>query len=133
GSSTNNPNPTPPNPTAPSPTNPSNPFPTQLELIGMLPRLSVTNVAGHPVLTVSGVLGATFNVQVSSEMSSFAGWTTLTNLPITTLDADAPPAGGNALARAFEPGSETFQDPSTNAAGVKFYRIYMPMGFESFR
>jgi hypothetical protein len=114
------------------PTQVANDTPTQLNLVGLLPRMWMGHSNGAPVITLGGAVGATFTIQVATNVNGFEQWTTVTNVKMSTIAANTPPLTGNALNKAFVPSLESWTDTEVsgaNFAGIKFYRIYMPDGY----
>lgn len=108
-----------------------NDSPTQLNLVGLLPRMWMSRTNGSPVITLGGAVGASFTIQVATNITGFEEWTTVTNVKMSTVAPNSPTPTGNALNKAFVPSLESWTDSeaATNSVGVKFYRIFMPYGY----
>lgn len=105
--------------------------PTQLSLVGLLPQMRVAITNGGRLLSLGGAVGATFTIQVATNVTGFEEWLTVTNIKMTATDPNIPAPTGNALNKAFVPSIETWTDDetSTNSSDMKFYRIFMPNGY----
>ena len=103
---------------------------TQMDLVGMFPRLWLITTNGQPLIEVSGAVGATYAIQSTTNPSIAGSWETLTNLALITpaLTADASPQ--TILENAFIPSVEIFEDPAAVDGAHRFYRLYMPFGYE---
>jgi hypothetical protein len=103
--------------------------PTQVNLIGMLPRLWLYPTNGQALLALQGTVGATFSIQYSTNPAIAESWTTITNLKLTLPAPNANPNPGTTLEKAFIPALEAYQDPNPVDGTIRYYRIYMPLGY----
>jgi hypothetical protein len=110
--------------TVPASTNPS-----QLNLTGMLPRLGLSWENGSSVLTVQGPLGATLEIQSSTNPGAADSWQTVTTIKLAARAPNANPYPTNILEKAFVPALETFGDVEPTDGVFRYYRLFMPLGF----
>ena len=103
--------------------------PTEASLIGMLPRIWLYPTNGQALLALQGTVGATFSIQYSTNPAIADSWTTITNLKLTLPAPSANPNPGTTLEKAFVPALEAFQDPNPVDGTIRYYRIYMPLGY----
>ena len=103
--------------------------PTQANLIGMLPRLWLYPTNGQALLALQGTVGATFSIQYSTNPAIVDSWITITNLKLSLPAPNANPNPGTTLEKAFIPALEAFQDPNPVDGTIRYYRIYMPLGY----
>ncbi|HUS36820.1 MAG TPA: fibronectin type III domain-containing protein [Verrucomicrobiae bacterium] len=109
--------------------NDNTPGPTQINLIGMLPRLWLYPANGQSLLAIQGSIGATFAIQSSTNPTAPDSWITLTNITLSALSPNANPSPGTTLEKAFLPALETFLDPYPSDGELRAYRIYMPLTY----
>jgi hypothetical protein len=106
--------------------------PTQLNLVGLLPRMWMSRTNGSPLVTLGGAVGASFTIQIATNVNGFEEWTTVTNIKMSVAAPNTPAPTGNALNKAFVPSLASWVDsssPATNSGAMKFYRIFMPYGY----
>ena len=102
---------------------------TALNLAGMLPRLWLYPPNGQVLLGVSGAVGSTFLIQASTNPTLSGSWTTVTSLRLTVPAPNANLNPVTTLERAFVPSLEYFQDTNAIDGILRYYRIYMPLGY----
>jgi hypothetical protein len=107
----------------------TNSITAQVNLLGMLPRLWLYPTNGQAVLAIQGTVGATFAIQSSTNPAALDSWTTITNIKLSAIAPNVNPTPGTTLEKAFIPALESFQDPTPVDGMVRYYRIYMPMGY----
>jgi hypothetical protein len=87
---------------------------------------------GQPNLNLGGTVGATITIQSGSDLTSFSGWSDVTNLSISNTAPVAltnpPSQTPDALDLAFVPGLETVPVAATNS-GLQFFRVVMPYDY----
>jgi hypothetical protein len=107
----------------------SNSVPTEINLIGMVPRLWLYPTNGQALLAVQGTVGATFQIQYSTNPAAADSWITITNLKLSAAAPNAATNGTTTLEKAFIPALESYQDPNPIDGVFRYYRIYMPLGY----
>ena len=103
--------------------------PTEINLVGILPRLWLQPAYGQMFLSVQGPLGATVAIQSSSNPADHDSWRTIANIKLWALATNANPAPASTLERAFIPGMVTLEDPNPPDGTFRAYRIYMPLAY----
>lgn len=103
--------------------------PTQVNLLGMLPRLWLYPTNGQALIALQGTVGASFAIQYSTNPAIADSWITITNITLTLPAPNANTAPATTLERAFIPALEAFQDPNPADGIMRYYRIYMPNGY----
>lgn len=101
----------------------------QTSLSGVVPRLRLYPTNGYAMLVVQGALGANFEIQSSTNTSDANSWKTVANVTLTDPSPDANPNPTTTLGAAFVPSTATIIDPDPIDGTMRYYRIYMPLGF----
>ena len=93
-------------------------------------RLGLTN-GTHPLLAISGTVGATLMVQSTTNVLNPDSWATITNLSISVADPNVQSNGGapSALTTAFVPAAQGYEVIDTNPPSGEFYRVVMPYDY----
>lgn len=102
---------------------------TELNLFGVQPRMWLYPTNGQALLAIAGSLGATFTIQSTTNIANGLSWLTVTNVKMSEVSADADPAPNGTLRKAFIPALQSWQDPAPIDNQLRFYRIFMPLGF----
>jgi hypothetical protein len=92
--------------------------------------MGLTN-SSHPLLGIFGTVGATLMVQSTTNVMNPDSWTTITNLPITTVATSSQTNGGapSALTTAFVPAAQSYEVVDSNPPPGEFYRVVMPYDY----
>lgn len=103
--------------------------PTEINLVGILPRLWLQPAYGQMFLSIQGPLGATVAIQSSSNPADRDSWHTIANIKLWALAPNANPVPASTLERAFIPAMVTLEDPNPPDGTFRAYRIYMPLAY----
>lgn len=104
--------------------------PGEISVMGVPPVLGLSfNASHHPVLNVTGVLGATFVLQSSSNASGQSAWNILTNLTMTNATGPTNQNSTSIVNLAFAPAAQTYEVVDTAPPTGEFFQVMMPYDY----
>jgi hypothetical protein len=106
----------------------------QAQIWGIPPLLRLTVSNGQPNLNIGGTVGATVEVQSTTNPAAPFSWTTLTNVVLTNvapIESNAVPGQPqDAIDLAFVPAAQIAALPTTTAAArMQFFRVIQPYDY----
>ncbi|MGP8198828.1 MAG: hypothetical protein ACLQU4_04925 [Limisphaerales bacterium] len=106
----------------------------QAQIWGIPPLLRLTVSNGQPNLNIGGTVGATVEVQSTTNLASPFSWTTITNVALTNvapIESNAvPDQPQDAIDLAFVPAAQVAELPTTTAAArMQFFRVIQPYDY----
>jgi len=107
---------------------------TQAQIWGIPPILKLTVSNGQPNLNIGGTVGATVNVETTTNPIAPFSWTTLTNVALTNIapmETNAVPGQPqDAIDLAYVPAVQVAPLPTTtSSARMQFFRVVMPYDY----
>lgn len=106
---------------------------TQALIWGIPPILTLAMSNSQPYLSIGGTVGATYNVQSSTNPLLASSWTTITNVVMTNIaqmDTNTVPGQvQDAIDLAYVPGVQTVALPNTGAT-MEHFRVVMPYDYD---
>lgn len=104
---------------------------SEFAIQGIPPILSLALTNHHPLLTISGTVGATLQVQSTPNPFNPGSWTTITDLAVTNPAADVQTNQGapSALTLAYVPAVQNYEVIDSSPPSNEFYRVAMPYDY----
>jgi hypothetical protein len=106
----------------------------QAQIWGIPPLLNMTVSNGQPNLNIGGTVGATVQVQSTTNPAAPFSWTTITNVALTNVaPMDTNPVAGqpqDPIDLAYVPAAQSIAlSGSNSAAQWQYYRVVMPYDY----
>ena len=102
----------------------------EIAVVGIPPVLGLTfNSAHHPVLNITGTVGATFNLLSSTNPASLASWNIFTNQTMTNALGPTNSGSASVINLAYVPASQTYEVIDSNPPTSEFYKMAMPYDY----
>ena len=104
---------------------------SEFAIQGIPPILYMTLTNSHPLLTISGTVGATLQVQSTTNPFNAASWAAVTDLAITNPAAGVQTNSGapSALNLAYVPAVQNYEVVDSVPPSNEFYRVVMPYDY----
>lgn len=104
---------------------------SEFAIQGIPPILYMTMTNSRPLLTISGTVGATLQVQSTTNPFNPAAWAAVTDLPITNPAAGVQTNSGapSALNLAYVPAVQNYEVVDSVPPSNEFYRVVMPYDY----
>lgn len=107
---------------------------TQAQLWGVPPIINLTVSNGQPTMAIAGTVGATVNVQSTTNPAAPFSWRTITNVALTNIAPIAndtiPGQPKDAIDLAYVPAFQAAALPTTVSVGkMQFFRVVMPYDY----
>jgi len=105
--------------------------PGEVAVQGVPPVLAMSFTNHHPLLAISGTVGAPLMIQSTTNPAKLNTWTTIANLAITNpapnplTNQDAP----SAINLAFVPAAQNYEVIDTTPPTCEFYQVVMPCDY----
>ena len=107
---------------------------TQAQIWGIPPVLKLTVSNGQPNLLIGGTVGATVNVESTTNPTAAFSWKTITNVTLTNIapmqSNTVPGQPQDAIDLAYVPAAQIAPLPATtSSARMQFFRVVMPYDY----